>query len=85
MQWCWSATSPGYRELVVEADETVHVEVQAAPTVHARAFRAGGRERVEVAFRAEPKLGHTLYRGGARIDIRWQCLDPEGTVLAEGP
>ena len=37
-----------------------------------------------VVFLAEKQLGNTLYRAGKRIQLRWQCLDAEGAVLAEG-
>lgn len=84
-QWIWSTTSPGYREIRVAAGETTHVDVRRAPAAQVRAFRAkNGQHRVGITFVAEERLGHTLYRGGTRIALTWQCLDAEGAVLAEG-
>lgn len=83
--WIWSTTSPGYRRLEIEAGARTRLDVRQRIEVRARAFRAkNGQHRVGLIFVAEEKLGHTLYRDGARIGIRWQCLDDEDAVLAEG-
>ncbi len=89
-QWIWSATSAGYRQVTVKADATTHVDVRSKLTVRTRAFLAkNGKHRVGLAFVAEKRLGHTLYRDAKRIAITWQCLGADGaageaTVLAEG-
>jgi hypothetical protein len=84
-EWIWSTTSPGYRELVVKAGETVHLAVKRTFGVRARAFEKKGQHRVALAFQAEKRLGSTIYRDGKRISIQWQCLDAEGAVLGDGP
>ena len=84
-QWIWSTTSAGYRELVVTAGAVTHFDVRQKLGVRARAFQKKGTYRVGLVFQAEKKLGNTLYRDGARIDITWQCLDEEGATLSEGP
>ena len=82
--WIWSTTAPVYRELEVKAGETVHLDVRRKVAVNARAFTKKGKHRVGLVFQAEKRLGNTLYRKAKRIDIRWQCLDKKGSVLAEG-
>lgn len=84
VQWIWSTTSPGYRELVVKAGETTPFRVQGRIKVRARAFEKHGKHRVGLAFQAEKRLGHTLYRDGLRIGITWQCLDADRKVLSKG-
>jgi hypothetical protein len=84
VQWIWSTTSPGYRELVVKPGETVPFRVQERLHVRARAFEKNGKHRVGIAFQAEKRLGHTLYRDGLRIAITWQCLDAKKKVLSKG-
>ena len=83
--WIWSTTSPGFRELKVVAGESIHCAVERTPRVRTRAFVHEGKQRVELVFQAEERLGHTLYQDGRRITIRWQCLDGDGAVLEEGP
>lgn len=82
--WIWSATSPGYREIEVQEGATTHCAVRQTIAVEARAFEKRGSHRVALAFRAEKRLGHTIYSAGKRIAVRWQCLDAEGGVPAEG-
>ena len=83
-EWIWSTTSPGYAWLEVKPDETAHFEVRRALVVKARAFEKKGKHRVSLVFRAEKRLGNTLYRNGRRIGIQWQLLDAEGGVLSKG-
>jgi hypothetical protein len=82
--WIWSTTSAMYRELQVQAGKTVHLDVKRKIAVHARAFTKKNKQRVALVFKAEPRLGNTIYRNGKRIDIEWQCLDVKGAVLSQG-
>ena len=84
-EWIWSTASPGFREIEVKAGESTHFKVRQWIAVQARAFEKKGKQRVSLVFQSEKKLGNTIYRAGKRIDIRWQCRDDEGVVLAEGP
>ena len=83
--WIWSTASAGYRQIEVKAGETAHVEVRDWIGLNTRALFKKGKHRVGLLFLAEQKLGNTLYRNGKRIAIRWQCLDAQGEVLADGP
>lgn len=83
-EWIWSTTAPVYRELTVKAGQTVHLDVRRKIVIEARAFTKKERQRVALVFRAEQRLGNTLYRNGKRIHIRWQCLDEHDHVLSEG-
>ena len=85
VQWIWSSTSNAFRELRVEAGKTVRLDVRRTLRLQTRAKRAKGALQVSLAFVAEPKLGHTLYRDGTRIPIGWECLDERGEILAHGP
>ena len=82
--WIWSSSSAGYRSIEAKAGETVHLDVRESLSAIPRAFFKRGQHRLGLAFEAEQKLGHSLYRDGKRIRIRWQCLDAEDGVLAEG-
>jgi hypothetical protein len=84
-QWIWSTASAGFREIAVKAGAVTHVDVRQQLLARGRAFQKKGTYRVGLVFQAEKKLGNTLYRDGARIDITWQCLDGEGATLTEGP
>ena len=83
--WIWSTASPGYRKVEVKAGETAHVEVRDWIGLNTRAAFKKGKHRVGLLFLAEKMLGNTLYRDEKRIAIRWQCLDVQDEVLAEGP
>lgn len=72
--WIWSSSSAGYRRIEVKTDETVQLDVHESLRVTTRATFNRGQHRVGLAFEAEKKLGHSLYRDGKRIGIRWQCL-----------
>ena len=85
VEWIWSATSPGYREVTVRAGETATVNVTQKLTTRGRTFSMHGKKRAGFSFVGEKHVGNTIYRDGKRIPITWEAMDAEGKVCASGP